>query len=83
MLPPPNGLKRGSEVNGLSKDVQKLLWKNKFSFPKADANLKSLGLLVCCSFFLSFSVFFILFSLFFLRKCHHSLSFLRFLLLSW
>ncbi|KAK7351897.1 hypothetical protein VNO77_11657 [Canavalia gladiata] len=40
-----NGLKKNSEVNGLSKDVQKLLWKNKMSFPKADAQLKSLGLL--------------------------------------
>ncbi|KAK7352061.1 hypothetical protein VNO80_17477 [Phaseolus coccineus] len=40
-----NGLKNSSEVNGLSKDVQKLLWKNKMSFSKADAKLKSLGLL--------------------------------------
>ncbi|XP_061368368.1 tRNA-dihydrouridine(47) synthase [NAD(P)(+)]-like [Gastrolobium bilobum] len=39
-----NGLKNSSEVNGLSKDVQKLLWKNKMSFAKADAKLKSLGL---------------------------------------
>lgn len=39
-----NGLKNSSEVNGLSKDVQKLLWKNKMSFSKADAKLKSLGL---------------------------------------
>jgi len=41
-----NGLKNSSEVNGLSKDVQKLLWKNKMSFSKADAKLKSLSLLV-------------------------------------
>ncbi|KAL5563138.1 hypothetical protein UlMin_032885 [Ulmus minor] len=34
-----------SELNGLSKDVQKLLWKNKMKFPKADAKLKALGLL--------------------------------------
>ncbi|KAL1309030.1 hypothetical protein HN51_051697 [Arachis hypogaea] len=40
-----NGLKNPSEVNGLSKDVQKLLWKNKMRFSKADAKLKSLGLL--------------------------------------
>ncbi|RZC14382.1 tRNA-dihydrouridine(47) synthase [NAD(P)(+)]-like isoform C [Glycine soja] len=39
-----NGLKNNSEVNGLSKHVQKLLWKNKMSFSKADAQLKSLGL---------------------------------------
>ncbi|KAK2996868.1 hypothetical protein RJ639_024853 [Escallonia herrerae] len=37
--------KKGSEVNGLKKDVQKLLWKNKMRFPKADAKLKLLGLL--------------------------------------
>lgn len=44
-----NGLeaKKGvSEVNGLNKDVQKLLWKNKMKFPKADSVLKSLKLLV-------------------------------------
>ncbi|KAL2346076.1 hypothetical protein Fmac_000076 [Flemingia macrophylla] len=39
-----NGLKNSSEANGLSKDVQKLLWKNKMGFSKADAKLKSLGL---------------------------------------
>ncbi|PIA27916.1 hypothetical protein AQUCO_07400033v1 [Aquilegia coerulea] len=37
--------KKTSEVNGLKKDVQKLLWKNKMSFPKADDQLKVLGLL--------------------------------------
>lgn len=37
---------RESETNGLRKDVQKLLWKNKMKFPKADAQLKILGLLV-------------------------------------
>ncbi|KAF5189635.1 tRNA-dihydrouridine(47) synthase [NAD(P)(+)]-like [Thalictrum thalictroides] len=36
---------KSSEVNGLKKDVQKLLWKNKMSFPKADDQLKVLGLL--------------------------------------
>lgn len=41
-----NTRRKGSEVNGLSKDVQKLLWKNKMKFPKADAKLKALGLLV-------------------------------------
>ncbi|XP_022763135.1 tRNA-dihydrouridine(47) synthase [NAD(P)(+)]-like [Durio zibethinus] len=39
-----NVLKKNSEVNGLSKDVQKLLWKNKIRFTKADAVIKSLGL---------------------------------------
>ncbi|XP_027162663.1 tRNA-dihydrouridine(47) synthase [NAD(P)(+)]-like [Coffea eugenioides] len=33
-----------NEVNSLNKDVQKLLWKNKMRFPKADATLKLLGL---------------------------------------
>lgn len=41
-----NTRRKGSEVNGLSKDVQKLLWKNKMKFPKADAKLKALGFLV-------------------------------------
>ncbi|KAJ8763341.1 hypothetical protein K2173_002224 [Erythroxylum novogranatense] len=36
--------KVNSEINGLNKDIQKLLWKNKMKFPKADAKLKSLGL---------------------------------------
>ncbi|XP_065867721.1 tRNA-dihydrouridine(47) synthase [NAD(P)(+)]-like isoform X2 [Euphorbia lathyris] len=39
-----NSRSRSSEINGLNKDVQKLLWKNKMKFPKADANLKALGL---------------------------------------
>ncbi|XWS55013.1 hypothetical protein CRYUN_Cryun10bG0138400 [Craigia yunnanensis] len=39
-----NVLKKSSEVNGLSKDIQKLLWKNKMRFTKADAVVKSLGL---------------------------------------
>uniref|UniRef100_A0A2P2L4K8 tRNA-dihydrouridine(47) synthase [NAD(P)(+)] n=1 Tax=Rhizophora mucronata TaxID=61149 RepID=A0A2P2L4K8_RHIMU len=38
--------KSSSEMNGLNKDVQKLLWKNKMKFPKADATLKSLGLML-------------------------------------
>ena len=41
-----NGKKQLSEINGLSKDVQKLLWKNKMKFLKADSVLKSLGLMV-------------------------------------
>lgn len=41
-----NGKKQLSEINGLTKDVQKLLWKNKMKFLKADSVLKSLGLLV-------------------------------------
>ncbi|KAB5541510.1 hypothetical protein DKX38_014484 [Salix brachista] len=40
-----NGKKQRSEINGLSKDVQKLLWKNKMKFLKADSVLKSLGLM--------------------------------------
>ncbi|KAG9443067.1 hypothetical protein H6P81_018921 [Aristolochia fimbriata] len=38
--------KRSSELNGLNKDLQKLLWKNKKDFPQADVQLKELGLLV-------------------------------------
>lgn len=38
--------RNSSEMNVFSKDVQKLLWKNKMRFPKADAKLKALGLLV-------------------------------------
>lgn len=49
--------KKNSEVNGLNKDVQKLLWKNKMSFPKADAKLKALGLVVwTVSVFLSLTI---------------------------
>lgn len=44
--------KKCAEINGLKKDVQKLLWKNKMSFPKADAKLKALGLLVLLSIYL-------------------------------
>ncbi|KAJ8572161.1 hypothetical protein K7X08_008672 [Anisodus acutangulus] len=33
-----------SEVNFFNKDTQKLLWKNKMKFPKAEATLKLLGL---------------------------------------
>ncbi|XP_076896930.1 tRNA-dihydrouridine(47) synthase [NAD(P)(+)]-like [Bidens hawaiensis] len=36
---------KNSEINGLKKDVQKLLWKNKMKFPKADAILTNLGLM--------------------------------------
>lgn len=39
-----NGDNGKSETNVLKKDVQKLLWKNKMKFPKADAALKLLGL---------------------------------------
>lgn len=41
-----NARRRSSEMNGLSKNVQKLLWKNKMKFTKADAKLKALGLMV-------------------------------------
>ncbi|XP_050363783.1 tRNA-dihydrouridine(47) synthase [NAD(P)(+)]-like [Argentina anserina] len=40
-----NAHRRNSEINGLSKNVQKLLWKNKVKFTKADAKLKALGLM--------------------------------------
>ncbi|KAL8099846.1 hypothetical protein AgCh_032195 [Apium graveolens] len=36
---------RESETNRLKKDVQKLLWKNKIKFPKANAQLKILEIL--------------------------------------
>uniref|UniRef100_A0A6V7QKF5 tRNA-dihydrouridine(47) synthase [NAD(P)(+)] n=1 Tax=Ananas comosus var. bracteatus TaxID=296719 RepID=A0A6V7QKF5_ANACO len=36
--------RKSHEINGLSKNLQKLLWKNKVDFPKADAQLKLLGL---------------------------------------
>lgn len=36
--------KKSFEINVLNKDLQRLLWKNKFLFPKADAQLKALGL---------------------------------------
>lgn len=34
-----------SEMNYFNKETQRLLWKNKMAFVKADAKLKSLGLL--------------------------------------
>ncbi|CAI0375033.1 unnamed protein product [Linum tenue] len=37
--------KNCSETNELTKDVQRLLWKNNMKFPKADAKLKALGLM--------------------------------------
>ncbi|KAL8543190.1 hypothetical protein ACS0TY_003916 [Phlomoides rotata] len=39
-----NGDNTNNEMNMLIKDVQKLLWKNKMKFPKADAALTLLGL---------------------------------------
>ncbi|CAH2075870.1 unnamed protein product [Thlaspi arvense] len=36
---------KNSEINFFNKDTQRLLWKNKMTFTKADAKLKSLGLL--------------------------------------
>ncbi|KAK9286631.1 hypothetical protein L1049_015031 [Liquidambar formosana] len=44
-VPDGTSKKKNSEMNGLKKDVQKLLWKNKMRFPKADAKLKLLGLM--------------------------------------
>ncbi|XP_072989306.1 tRNA-dihydrouridine(47) synthase [NAD(P)(+)]-like [Typha latifolia] len=43
-LGPHNIPRKRDEINVLKKDLQKLLWKNKVSFPKADAQLKILGL---------------------------------------
>ncbi|KAL1190236.1 tRNA-dihydrouridine(47) synthase [NAD(P)(+)]-like [Cardamine amara subsp. amara] len=37
--------KENSELNYFNKDTQRLLWKNKMTFVKADAKLESLGLL--------------------------------------
>eukprot|EP00262_Sarcandra_glabra_P004678 TRINITY_DN15874_c0_g1_i2.p1 TRINITY_DN15874_c0_g1~~TRINITY_DN15874_c0_g1_i2.p1 ORF type:complete len:706 (+),score=123.64 TRINITY_DN15874_c0_g1_i2:60-2177(+) len=37
--------KKSSEVNGLNKDVQKLLWKNRMNFHRADSQLKLIGVL--------------------------------------
>lgn len=65
-----NGLKVRCEVNGFSKDVQKLLWKNKMTFPKTDAKLKTLGLLVCYFFFFFFSVVHVM-PLIFLTECYN------------
>ncbi|OIT27939.1 PREDICTED: tRNA-dihydrouridine(47) synthase [NAD(P)(+)]-like [Nicotiana attenuata] len=36
--------RKSSELNFFNKDTQKLLWKNKMKFPKAEATLKLLGL---------------------------------------
>lgn len=41
--------RKSSELNFFNKDTQKLLWKNKMKFPKAEATLKLLGLKVCAS----------------------------------
>lgn len=44
--------RKSSEVNGLSKDVQKLLWKDQMCFTRADAELKRLGLVVGICFYI-------------------------------
>lgn len=41
-----NPPERNHEINTLNKDIQKLLWKNKYKFPKASAQIKLLGLKV-------------------------------------
>lgn len=46
-----NTPKKNFEINGLNKDLQRLLWKNKVSFPKSSAQLKLLGLSVSKSLF--------------------------------
>ncbi|OEL26823.1 tRNA-dihydrouridine(47) synthase [NAD(P)(+)]-like [Dichanthelium oligosanthes] len=43
-LAPQNQSEGNHERNPLSKDIQKLLWKNKYKFPKASAQIKLLGL---------------------------------------
>lgn len=43
-LAPQNHSEGNHERNPLSKDVQKLLWKNKYKFPKANDQIKLLGL---------------------------------------
>ena len=45
-LAPQNHSEGNHERNPLSKDIQKLLWKNKYKFPKASAQIKLLGLKV-------------------------------------
>lgn len=41
----PSEVEKPDELNNLRKDFQKLLWKNLASFPRADAQLQSLGIL--------------------------------------
>ncbi|TVT96686.1 hypothetical protein EJB05_58085 [Eragrostis curvula] len=41
---PENCPEGNREINFLNKDTQKLLWKNKYDFPKASAQIKLLGL---------------------------------------
>uniref|UniRef100_K3Y5U0 tRNA-dihydrouridine(47) synthase [NAD(P)(+)]-like n=1 Tax=Setaria italica TaxID=4555 RepID=K3Y5U0_SETIT len=43
-LAPQNHSDGNHERNPLSKDIQKLLWKNNYKFPKATAQIKLLGL---------------------------------------
>lgn len=44
-----NPLSSNRELNNLDKTFQKVLWKNLVTFPKADAQLGALGLLVFCA----------------------------------
>ena len=41
-----DGEQKNSEFNFFNKETQRLLWKNNMTFVKADAKLKSLGLMV-------------------------------------
>ena len=41
-----NSMSSIRELNSLNKGFQKLLWKNAVTFPRADAQLEKLGLLV-------------------------------------
>lgn len=45
-LAPQNHPERKNEKNTLSKDIQRVLWKNNYKFPKANAQIKLLGLKV-------------------------------------
>lgn len=53
--------KENSEMNFFNKDTQRLLWKNKITFIKADAKLKSLGLLVSPTEYYFFTSMFFVF----------------------
>lgn len=51
-------MEKSDELNTLRKDLQKSLWKNQAVFPRADAQLLSLGILVCFEVNLLYAQFF-------------------------
>ena len=55
------------EINPLTKDIQKLLWKTKYKFPRASAQIKHLGLKVHTQVFLNSIVYLVYLLPFFLR----------------